>query len=634
MQYPKPKNNLAHNSKKNQELLISQRQFAFHLQRRYQLPSPGMMHHWFKFLHRAMLLKIRNHSLQSDILYRMKWFMDFILGRQFNPDEISGYLGEMVFRESDIIIQQKIDKHYSHQIRTFATWKLIPYFKCWFNQTITENLLEQIQLKNYRMSLHSEYCKKIYQNETKPSPFRIIPGNIETIGKTNLKGAGLSAESIRLKSQSFKFLQFITQSTFNTIQVDSEKAMLTWFNGRDTIDHPGKELQRHPEKYSSFETRPDKRIKPESIHNFHTVSRTGTLTLKTPESNFAFTELPGSDIFERKSIRNFPVTHLNLKIQSMLHEIKRTRRFVQSIIFPAREFDYSLRELQFGIQVFDQQWHTKFPGASKPYNSNTRYLALLDNRNLETASAQRIASKKIQTRTVEKKVTEAIQTNNEQKISPVTTQSDADFEMLSHKVVGEFIHSRAELARKQILKQTATKFSHWSENLSTAVRWLENKQKQEILLKNQQTLFPERQNWGKGPQTIVFNNSARDQFGLTRQKNVSTEFHFYKTMMSNALPTQSANLHFVRQAEIVQPVSQNFIYPQSSQKSVENVVMERQVQEKEVERIVKKEIETRMQSKSPLENFTRADFSKLTDQVYSNLTRRLMQEKERFGRGY
>lgn len=57
----------------------------------------------------------------------------------------------------------------------------------------------------------------------------------------------------------------------------------------------------------------------------------------------------------------------------------------------------------------------------------------------------------------------------------------------------------------------------------------------------------------------------------------------------------------------------------------------KQVEEKEVIETIKRAVRTEMRSHSAVANFTRADFTLITDHVYDALTRRLLTEKERLG---
>lgn len=57
----------------------------------------------------------------------------------------------------------------------------------------------------------------------------------------------------------------------------------------------------------------------------------------------------------------------------------------------------------------------------------------------------------------------------------------------------------------------------------------------------------------------------------------------------------------------------------------------RQIEEKEMIETIRREVTTQMKSQRAADNFTRADFTIITDQVYDALARRLLTERERLG---
>lgn len=77
------------------------------------------------------------------------------------------------------------------------------------------------------------------------------------------------------------------------------------------------------------------------------------------------------------------------------------------------------------------------------------------------------------------------------------------------------------------------------------------------------------------------------------------------------------------------PVARVYAPPQRPVAEARSVV--KQVEEKEVIETIKREVTTQMKSLSGLANFTRADFTSLTDHVYDALARRLLTERERLG---
>ena len=90
-------------------------------------------------------------------------------------------------------------------------------------------------------------------------------------------------------------------------------------------------------------------------------------------------------------------------------------------------------------------------------------------------------------------------------------------------------------------------------------------------------------------------------------------------------------LRVLRQESSLEPPQLGYVYTQPARQTVEATRVVRQVEEREVVEVVKREVTTLMRSSSPLAAFTRADFAAITDQVYSALARRLLVERERLG---
>lgn len=79
----------------------------------------------------------------------------------------------------------------------------------------------------------------------------------------------------------------------------------------------------------------------------------------------------------------------------------------------------------------------------------------------------------------------------------------------------------------------------------------------------------------------------------------------------------------------VAPPQLGYVYTQPARRTVEVEKVVREVEEREVVEVVRREVKTLMRSSPAVESFTRADFAAITDQVYSALARRLVVERER-----
>jgi hypothetical protein len=88
---------------------------------------------------------------------------------------------------------------------------------------------------------------------------------------------------------------------------------------------------------------------------------------------------------------------------------------------------------------------------------------------------------------------------------------------------------------------------------------------------------------------------------------------------------------FLRPQEQMRPPLQSYAYAQPLRSITEEGRVITRVREKEIVEAVRKEVGAVMKSRSPMEELPRGDLSRLADQVYSALARRLMIEKERLG---
>ncbi len=86
---------------------------------------------------------------------------------------------------------------------------------------------------------------------------------------------------------------------------------------------------------------------------------------------------------------------------------------------------------------------------------------------------------------------------------------------------------------------------------------------------------------------------------------------------------------FIRAAEQVRQPHQNYTFARVVSPHAKEKPASQEMQQKEVVRLVRKEVETALKAQSPMENLTRVEVTRLADQVYSTLVRRLVIEKER-----
>jgi hypothetical protein len=75
----------------------------------------------------------------------------------------------------------------------------------------------------------------------------------------------------------------------------------------------------------------------------------------------------------------------------------------------------------------------------------------------------------------------------------------------------------------------------------------------------------------------------------------------------------------------------NYVFARTIRPSAAEEQVIKQVEEREIVEIVRKEVRTMMSPGAVIQNLSRADYTRIADQVYSDLARRLMAEKERVG---
>jgi hypothetical protein len=117
-------------------------------------------------------------------------------------------------------------------------------------------------------------------------------------------------------------------------------------------------------------------------------------------------------------------------------------------------------------------------------------------------------------------------------------------------------------------------------------------------------------------------------FGLDREL-VATVARVYEPVGKERLGGAGTRLTLLRREEQMRHPPQSYAYAQP----VRPVMEEEQVikREREIVEIVRKEVETSINSRSSMMELSRADYSRITDHVWFSLSRRLMREKERLG---
>lgn len=88
---------------------------------------------------------------------------------------------------------------------------------------------------------------------------------------------------------------------------------------------------------------------------------------------------------------------------------------------------------------------------------------------------------------------------------------------------------------------------------------------------------------------------------------------------------------FLRREEQFRPPQQSYAFARPARPAPVEEPTVTQVRGKEVAEVVRREVETAMKSRSPIDSLSRSDYSRIADHVYSSLARRLLIDKERNG---
>lgn len=140
--------------------------------------------------------------------------------------------------------------------------------------------------------------------------------------------------------------------------------------------------------------------------------------------------------------------------------------------------------------------------------------------------------------------------------------------------------------------------------------------------------------------SILLENNQTGKFAETNQGVMTPLLNrepAFRTMLTRKLDgedrpeTAIGEFTFLRREEQMRPPLQNYAYAQPMRPVVEEERVIKRTREKEVVEIVRKEVETVMKSRSPIDGLSRSDYSRIADHVYSSLVRRLLIEKERSG---
>jgi hypothetical protein len=129
------------------------------------------------------------------------------------------------------------------------------------------------------------------------------------------------------------------------------------------------------------------------------------------------------------------------------------------------------------------------------------------------------------------------------------------------------------------------------------------------------------------PETLT---GIEQWFGSNREFVAGT-MQRYESISEDRRGSTVNEFTFLRREEQMRHPPQSYTYAQPARPTIEEEGVIKRVREKEVVEIVRKEVETIIKSRSPIDSLSRADYSRIADHVSSTLARRLLMEKERRG---
>jgi hypothetical protein len=179
--------------------------------------------------------------------------------------------------------------------------------------------------------------------------------------------------------------------------------------------------------------------------------------------------------------------------------------------------------------------------------------------------------------------------------------------------------------------------SRWPVALTKIEKWLEQKKDSHFSLTSVKTSS------GRPADRFLLNARRSGESGHHHENSfallLNRELIARTTQAYNIITEDQQNrvfnkYSFLRREEQMRPPMQSYAFAQPVHPTLVDEHEVKRVQEKAVVEIVRKEVETLMKSKSPMTELSRFDYSRITDQVWFSLSRRLMMEKERLGHRY
>jgi hypothetical protein len=130
---------------------------------------------------------------------------------------------------------------------------------------------------------------------------------------------------------------------------------------------------------------------------------------------------------------------------------------------------------------------------------------------------------------------------------------------------------------------------------------------------------------------VAFTEADASPTLLLNRKLVESALPTIEEVEENQVQNRLGESAFLRTEEQAVPVALDYEFAKPMRIPVTEEQVVKKVEEREIVEIVKKEVQTLMSPDSVMQSFSRTDYARIADHVYSNLVRRLVVEKERVG---
>jgi hypothetical protein len=176
--------------------------------------------------------------------------------------------------------------------------------------------------------------------------------------------------------------------------------------------------------------------------------------------------------------------------------------------------------------------------------------------------------------------------------------------------------------------------SRWPLALSRIEKWFEQKQEAGFPFSGVKTSSVRRADSVllKAGRSGELTDINEDTFApILNRELAARTIQAYNPTTGDQQYSAGSEFTFLRGEQQMRPPVQSYAFAQPARPTIVEDQMVRRIREKEVVEIVRKEVETAMRSRSPIDGLSRSDYSRIADHIYSSLARRLLMDRERSG---